>query len=426
MNDFLSEPARRSRPRTAALPLWALFQLGVASGYVFFASFTLAAVPLWLMALAPLGFFWPARYSELMHVLLRSGFRLLLLYLRSIGVLTLRFVDRRSDKSSPPRVIVANHVSFLDVVIIVALFPKCYSLVKGSVAKNPLLGWIIRGAGFISIDSGVPETRVRAFEQMLELIKSGRTLVVFPEGTRSPDGRLGPFNKGLFKALMMAQTDLSPVVLSVSEPFLGKGPWWKIFANSGRTVHYRISLFDLLQTPTPEQPRPRDLKEFMERAWSVVSDRLDRQHSSGWMRMTNSFLYAGEKVTLSGESDRRISAEYSFLATHPHFDGHFDGFPILPAVGQMDFLQAVARQWLGGSATIVRVSRAKFQAPILPGTSVRVDLCRREERADPSASGFEWHITAGDQTISRGHLLLAQCPRLDPGRLGTSGSAGSW
>jgi 1-acyl-sn-glycerol-3-phosphate acyltransferase len=383
-----------------------VFKLKVCSGFLLFGLFILMAQPFVLLTLVPKAWLDSSSRREILHAVVHFAFSRLVRYLSLIGVIRVRLEDRRSDPRRPLRVLVANHLTLLDVVIIVATFPRCCSLVKASVARNPFLGWLIRGAGFISIDPLNPEARASAFKDMLAMVESGRTIVVFPEGTRSADGRLGPFNKGIFKALMMARTSLSPVVISVSEPFLSKGGGPAIFANSGQTVHYEILLFDDLQTPVLEQPRPRDLREFMGCVWGFFADRLDRQNASRWMRMSNSFAYAGQKVVFTEETEERVSAEYCFDETHPHFEGHFVGYPILPAVGQIDFLQAVARQWLGSPMRIVQVSRAKFLSPLVPGTTVCLTLRLQNRQPTSGSCVVEWHLMAGTQSVSRGSLAL--------------------
>ncbi|MFH1131311.1 MAG: lysophospholipid acyltransferase family protein [Pseudomonadota bacterium] len=98
-------------------------------------------------------------------------------------------------------VIIANHISYLDPLLLVSIF-KCHkSIVKQTFFRVPLFGWILKNSGFIA-----PNIRNDSNESMEEWLNGlesyfadGGNLFVFPEGTRSRDGRVGNFEKGAFK-----------------------------------------------------------------------------------------------------------------------------------------------------------------------------------------------------------------------------------
>ena len=106
-----------------------------------------------------------------------------------------------NTKSIKSSVVVCNHQSYLDPLLMIVLFPRHKTIVKHTFFKVPLFGWLMKTSGFIPA-----ATRGRLLTLMIERIealdgflRSGGNLFIFPEGTRSRDGSLGPFNQGAFK-----------------------------------------------------------------------------------------------------------------------------------------------------------------------------------------------------------------------------------
>jgi 1-acyl-sn-glycerol-3-phosphate acyltransferase len=93
-------------------------------------------------------------------------------------------------------VVVCNHLSFLDPLLMVALFPRLITIVRPDFFRVPIFGWLLRGAGFLGPDlfsEGQPWV-----DRVARHLRQGGNLLIFPEGTRSRDGSLAPFKKGAF------------------------------------------------------------------------------------------------------------------------------------------------------------------------------------------------------------------------------------
>ena len=93
-------------------------------------------------------------------------------------------------------VVVCNHVSFLDPLLLVSLLPGVITIVRPDFFRVPIFGWLLRGAGFLGphlFAEGQPW-----IDRVARHLRSGGNLLVFPEGTRSRDGKLAPFKKGAF------------------------------------------------------------------------------------------------------------------------------------------------------------------------------------------------------------------------------------
>lgn len=128
------------------------------------------------------------------------------------------------DKLGPdPRntLIVANHASHLDPpVVYVGLRADIQALAKKEVFRVPLMGAVLRKAGCMPIDRGDKRRSSAAIDALAAALGAGGTVMVFPEGTRSGDGSLQPFKRGVFAAAIAAGSRIVPVALEGTHDLL--------------------------------------------------------------------------------------------------------------------------------------------------------------------------------------------------------------
>ncbi len=135
----------------------------------------------------------------------------------SVGLLAICgiSIDIRQDCADPMptrAVVVANHVSWLDIFVINAMRP-CRFVAKADVRSWPLLGWLSAQAGTIFIARGrVREVR-RIFQNLVQSIRDGDHVAFFPEGTTAAQGTLLPFHANLFEAAIDADVPIQPLAL---------------------------------------------------------------------------------------------------------------------------------------------------------------------------------------------------------------------
>ena len=123
-----------------------------------------------------------------------------------------------------PRLIVANHPSLLDVVFLLSLIPRVDCVVKLEAWSNPALGLIVRTAGYVSNSEG--ESMVEACADRL---REGRSVLVFPEGSRSPEAGLREFKRGAARIALRSGHPIVPVAITCDPPTLKKGqPWYAL------------------------------------------------------------------------------------------------------------------------------------------------------------------------------------------------------
>ncbi|MBP6697082.1 MAG: 1-acyl-sn-glycerol-3-phosphate acyltransferase [Flavobacteriales bacterium] len=118
-------------------------------------------------------------------------------------------VDFRAEVERTPSLVIANHSSFVDILVMLMVFPRTVMMTNRWVWNSPFFGAFVRFTGFIRSEDDVETntTHVR------ELMSRGWSVVIFPEGTRSPDGRIGRFHKGAFHMAAALQAPIVPVLL---------------------------------------------------------------------------------------------------------------------------------------------------------------------------------------------------------------------
>lgn len=120
-----------------------------------------------------------------------------------------RFTQSGENDFSKPSVIVANHQSHLDLICLMALNPKLIFFTNEWVWKNPIYGYVIRKADYIPVNDGVEAH----LDKIRALVERGYSLVIFPEGTRTVDGKVGRFHKGAFYVASELGLDITPVFI---------------------------------------------------------------------------------------------------------------------------------------------------------------------------------------------------------------------
>ncbi len=113
-----------------------------------------------------------------------------------------------------PAVFAANHTSAADILLVFGFVPAEFRIIhKRSLRRVPLVGWCLWAAGHVAIDRTNPFRARRSLEQAALRIRGGTSVVVFPEGTRSRDGRVGLFKRGSFLLAIQAGVPVVPVSL---------------------------------------------------------------------------------------------------------------------------------------------------------------------------------------------------------------------
>jgi 1-acyl-sn-glycerol-3-phosphate acyltransferase len=122
-------------------------------------------------------------------------------------------------------VVVSNHQSMGDIPLICFLWLDAKWLAKIELFRFPVTGALLRMAGDIPVDRSDRRKSAKAFLQAVRCVREGCSVVFFPEGTRSPDGEVGPFNDGPFQLALREQVPVLPLVLEGSGAALPLNSW---------------------------------------------------------------------------------------------------------------------------------------------------------------------------------------------------------
>lgn len=123
-----------------------------------------------------------------------------------------------------PRIYMSNHQSAFDIFVLLAALPLDFKFImKEELMKIPLFGFASRRAGYIGIVRDDPRKAVKSMARAADRIRSGASVLVFPEGTRSSDGGLQAFKKGGFHLALKAGCDIVPVAVSGTSRIMQKG-----------------------------------------------------------------------------------------------------------------------------------------------------------------------------------------------------------
>jgi 1-acyl-sn-glycerol-3-phosphate acyltransferase len=130
-------------------------------------------------------------------------------------------------------VIISNHQSILDVLLINCLRYRFKWISKIENNKVPVLGWYLKMAGYITVDRGDKESKEIMMLESYKCLQKGISLMIFPEGTRSTDRQIGFFKRGAFQLAIAADKPILPVLIDGTGGVLPKhgfilGGWHKI------------------------------------------------------------------------------------------------------------------------------------------------------------------------------------------------------
>jgi 1-acyl-sn-glycerol-3-phosphate acyltransferase len=177
-----------------------------------------------------------------------------------------------------PVLLVANHVSWLDILAINAVQPVRF-VSKADVRHWPFLGWLVACGGTLFIERERKRDALRVVHQIAEALKAGETVAVFPEGTTSDGRGLLPFHANLLQAAIATETPVQPVVLRYSDAhasFSDAGGYvgdtslvaslWSAATAERLCVHVTVLL--------PEGTRHLDRRALSEKLHATIAGRL--------------------------------------------------------------------------------------------------------------------------------------------------------
>lgn len=230
--------------RTLYIAIWVIFATLVLGLVVIFLSFFV-------------------RSGNPMHKIARFWGRSILIVSRiKVSVKWPADIDR-----SKSYIYMSNHQSNFDIPVLLGHLKVQFRwLAKMELFKIPIFGHAMRKAGYISIDRNKRESAFKSLKNAAREIKSGVSVLIFPEGTRSRDGKIRPFKKGGFIMAIDSGAPIVPIVISGTRSIMTKG---SIKINPGK-----VSV--VVHQPIQTSVYTRETKEaLMERVRRIICDGLE-------------------------------------------------------------------------------------------------------------------------------------------------------
>ena len=227
--------------------------------FTFVLCFSLFAVPISLLAL-PFG-----KQQVLLHgAMQKSLYAFTFGFLQKLTVVKVVSITGKENIPTGKAVFVANHQSWLDGLLLLGLLPGSTPVMKGAYARNGFYRQFVRWTKFISIDRGSTASMSLALEQSYEVLSRDKRVLVFPEGTRSSNGRVHSFNPFAFKIAAQSQSPIVPITITYTPLFMTKS-----FASfyPATTVDITITIHkSLVSSGATEHQLSSDARKIIQRS----------------------------------------------------------------------------------------------------------------------------------------------------------------
>lgn len=157
----------------------------------------------------------------------RLNSRFFQIFFRIVRFLAPRHQWRIDDEVKAIRsaVIICNHLSYLDPLLLIALFERHRTIIKKRFFSMPIFGWVITRAGYFPAngEGRFTSMMIRQMETMADFLQAGGNLFVFPEGTRSRDGKLGQLSLGALKIARLCKAPIYVLQLTNTDNLFTPG-----------------------------------------------------------------------------------------------------------------------------------------------------------------------------------------------------------
>jgi 1-acyl-sn-glycerol-3-phosphate acyltransferase len=172
-------------------------------------------------------------------------------------------------------VFVSNHQSIYDTPVIFASLPYQLRIIaKESLARFPVLGWHLKRGGHLFVDRRHPD-RAGILKEWRRLVTEGLSLIIYAEGTRSPDGRVARFKAGSFLLAIQAGLPIVPLAVIGTRRVMPKGRL------RTEPADVRLVVYDPIRPPATERPTVQDARALADRTYRIVAAAVhDAQTSS--------------------------------------------------------------------------------------------------------------------------------------------------
>ena len=182
-----------------------------------------------------------------------------------------------------PYVVVCNHLSQADIPLISNLPWEMKWVAKKVLFEAPLVGWMMKMAGDIAVDRKARNRREETFRQARYYLDNRCSVMFFPEGTRSRNGKLNRFTNGAFDLAISENVPILPMVIDGTQNTLPKKSW-----KFGKAEHIKLKVLDPITT---EDLTEDDVKELTQEVRSRIANQLSDWRSQPVREIDNMYKH---------------------------------------------------------------------------------------------------------------------------------------
>lgn len=222
-------------------------------------------------------------------------------------------INPHHETFEKPAIIIANHLSLVDTPVMLRLHPKMVILTNDWVRRSPLFGVATRLSDMYSVSSGID----KILPALQQLVNDGYSIIVFPEGTRSPDGEIHRFHKGAFYIAEQLKLDIIPAYLHGTRYVLGKGDFWGHIHTTVMQINERITPSDIRYGTTYAERTKKIRHFYQEQLPTFIAQVEDAAYVS--KKLVANYRYKGFRVEWQLRQTLRKEQSYKVLnAQVPH------------------------------------------------------------------------------------------------------------
>jgi len=242
--------------------------------------------------------------KDFFHIILRNFTKSQIYVMRNVKK---EIINPNFENFKKPAVIICNHQSVLDILLMIMTHQKFLLLTNEWVWNSPFFGKIVKFADFYSITEGIDNS----IPQLKEKVKEGYSIVIFPEGTRSETGKIKRFRKGAFYIAEKLSLDILPIIIHGTADCIKKG---EFSVRSGKlTMKYldRIPLTDV-SFGNNYSERSKSICSFFRNEYEKLREEIETPEYYK-DRLIKNFIYKGPILEWYIRTKLRLESNYNYI-----------------------------------------------------------------------------------------------------------------
>lgn len=212
------------------------------------------------------------------------------IFLKTMITVKTKRINTTNEKYDKPAVIIANHQSFIDILLLLSTTPKIVMVTNSWVWNSPFFGWIVKYADFHHSADGYEALA----ERLKERIDEGYSVVIFPEGTRSADCSILRFHKGAFYLANLLKLDILPIIIYGAGQISAKKQGFYIKSGIVATKTLKRIKFGDTSFGATYQEQAKEIRKLYIEQYRIFNDELGRTDNAYFRdALIKNYIYKG-------------------------------------------------------------------------------------------------------------------------------------